>query len=114
DAGFTLYYVGINIGAGAAPLVGMFIAQSESFRHLLQRHGLDPNLCWNLGFAVVALALAYDVVQYVLGYKKLGDAGLHPTVPSDPKRAARDRTVLVAIAVGLVVLVGGALAIDRF
>jgi proton-dependent oligopeptide transporter, POT family len=114
DAGFTIYYMGINIGAFFAPFIGMFIAQSESCRHWLQGHGIDPNLCWNMGFGVVALGMAFGVVQYLVGYKKLGEAGLHPTVPSDPKRAARDRTVLVAIAVGLVVLAGGALAIDKF
>lgn len=114
DAGFTLYYVGINIGAGAAPFIGWLIAQSESFRHMLQRHDLDPNLCWNAGFGVVAVGMAFGVVQYVLGYKKLGDAGLHPTIPSDPKRAARDRHVLVAIVVGLVALAGGALVTNRF
>ncbi|HEX4455453.1 MAG TPA: oligopeptide:H+ symporter [Kofleriaceae bacterium] len=114
DAGFTVYYMGINIGAGAAPLIGMFIAQSENFRHFLQGHGLDPNLCWKIGFALVALGMAFGVVQYVLGSKKLGEAGLHPTIPSDPKRAARDRSVLVAIVVGLFGLVGIAVGINAF
>jgi|HubBroStandDraft_6_1064221.scaffolds.fasta_scaffold94760_3 POT family proton-dependent oligopeptide transporter len=114
DAGFTVYYMGINIGAGAAPLIGIFIAQSEGFRHFLQGHGLDPNLCWNIGFGAVALGMAFGVVQYLVGYKKLGQAGLHPTIPSDPKRAARDRSVLVGIVVGLVGLVGTAIAVDRF
>src|ERR1700733_8318396 len=114
DAGFTVYYMGINIGAGAAPLIGMFVAQSEGFRHFLQGHGIDPNICWKVAFALVALGMAFGVVQYVLGYKKLGEAGLHPTIPTDPKRAARDRSVLVAIVVGLVGLVGLAVAINAF
>ncbi|HEY1550124.1 MAG TPA: peptide MFS transporter, partial [Kofleriaceae bacterium] len=114
DAGFTVYYMGINIGAGIAPLIGMFVAQSESFRHMLQNHGLDPNLCWKFGFGMVAIGMAFGVVQYLLGYKKLGEAGLHPTIPSDPKRAARDRSVLVIIVVGLVGLVGIALGVNAF
>jgi proton-dependent oligopeptide transporter, POT family len=114
DAGFTVYYMGINIGALFAPYIGWLVAQSETFRHMLQRHGLDPNLCWNVAFGLVAIGMAFGVVQYVLGYKKLGEAGLHPTVPSDPKRAARDRSVLVIIAVGIAVLAGGAVLIDRF
>src|SRR6185369_15400014 len=52
DSGYTIYYMGINIGAGLAPLIGMLIAQNLGFRHLLQNHGLDPNLCWKIGFAV--------------------------------------------------------------
>ena len=114
DAGFTIYYMGINIGAFFAPFVGMFIAQSESCRTFLQGHGIDPNLCWKLGFGIVAVGMSFGVVQYLAGYHKLGEAGLHPTIPTDPRRAVRDRVVLVGIGVGLVGLVGGAVAIDRF
>ncbi len=105
DAGFTVYYMGINIGAGAAPLVGMLLAQSHGFRSFLEGHGIDPNLCWKVAFAMPAVGMALGIVQYLLGYRKLGDAGLHPTIPSDPAKAARDRKVLAAIGGGLVGLV---------
>jgi len=105
DAGFTVYYMGINIGAGAAPLVGMLIAQSHGFRSFLEGHGIDPNLCWKFGFAMPAIGMALGIVQYLLGYKKLGEAGLHPTIPSDPVKAARDRKVLMIIGGGLAGLV---------
>lgn len=105
DAGFTVYYMGINIGAGAAPLVGLLIAQSHGFRSMLERNGIDPNLCWKVGFALPAIGMALGIIQYLLGYKKLGDAGLRPTVPADPAKAARDRKVLAAIGGGLVALV---------
>jgi proton-dependent oligopeptide transporter, POT family len=113
DAGFTIYYMGINIGAGVAPLVGMLIAQSHGFRSFLESHGLDPNLCWKIGFAMPAIGMALGLVQYKLGYKRLGEAGLHPTIPSDPKRAARDRTVLAAIVGGLAALVALVVLLDR-
>src|SRR5688572_13706463 len=51
DSGFTIYYMGINIGAGISPFIGMLIAQSPSFRGMLADNGLDPNLCWNIAFA---------------------------------------------------------------
>jgi proton-dependent oligopeptide transporter, POT family len=114
DSGYTIYYMGINIGAGIAPLVGMLIAQSQGFRHLLANHGLDPNLCWRVAFAVPALGMTIGVVQYVLGYRRLGDAGLRPTIPSDPVKAARDRKVLVAIAGGVVGVILVAILVDRF
>jgi POT family proton-dependent oligopeptide transporter len=114
NAGYTIYYMGINIGAGAAPLVGMFIAQSPSFRDMLASHGIDPNMCWKMGFAVPAVGMVFGLVQYFFGYKKLGEAGMHPTVPSDKVKASRDVTVLKTIGASLVVMIGGGIIIDQF
>src|SRR5215470_2521093 len=114
DSGYTIYYMGINIGALLAPFIGMFIAQSQGFRHLLENNGIDPNLCWKIGFAVPALGMTVGLIQYLFGYRELGDAGLHPTVPSEPAKAARDRTVLVVIIAGLIGLLVGGIVIDRY
>ncbi|HEX3761448.1 MAG TPA: peptide MFS transporter [Kofleriaceae bacterium] len=114
DSGFTIYYMGINIGALIAPLIGMVFAQSESFRSFLSSHGLDPNLCWKVAFAMPSLGMAIGLIQYALGYRKLGDAGLRPTVPADPARAARDRRILVGVIGGMVGLVVLGLAIHRY
>jgi proton-dependent oligopeptide transporter, POT family len=101
DAGYTIYYMGINIGAGIAPFVATLIAQSDSFRAFLSRNGWDPNLCWKVGFAIPALGMGLGLIQYLIGYKKMGEAGLHPHVPSDPKRAQRDVNVLMLIVGGI-------------
>jgi POT family proton-dependent oligopeptide transporter len=114
NAGYTIYYMGINIGAGAAPLVGMFIAQNPGFRDMLSSHGIDPNMCWKIGFAIPAVGMVFGLVQYLIGYRKLGEAGMHPTVPADQKRAQRDRTVLITICASLVAIIGGGIVIDQF
>ncbi|MEO8843789.1 MAG: oligopeptide:H+ symporter [Kofleriaceae bacterium] len=114
DAGFTIYYMGINVGATAAPLIGIIFAQSEMFRDFLDGHGIDPNLTWKVAFAVPAVGMALGVVQYLLGSKKLGDAGLHPTIPDDPKKAARDRVIAASIAGGIIAIVLGTVMIDKF
>jgi len=112
DAGYTIYYMGINIGAFFAPFVATLIAQSDDFRGFLADNGFDPNLCWKAGFAVPAIGMVLGLVQYLIGYKKMGDAGLHPTIPSDPKRAARDRVVLIGIVGGLAALIGLGAGLD--
>jgi POT family proton-dependent oligopeptide transporter len=114
DSGFTIYYMGINLGAGLAPLVGMLIAQNQGFRHLLANHGVDPNLCWRIAFAIPAIGMVVGLIQYAFGYRALGDAGLRPTIPGDPVKAARDRKVLGAVAGGLVGLMLLGIAVDRF
>jgi POT family proton-dependent oligopeptide transporter len=113
DAGFTIYYMGINIGAGVAPLVGILFAQSQSFRQLLVGHGIDPNLCWKFGFAVPAIGMVAGVIQYLAGNAKLGDAGLHPTIPDDPIKAGRDRKIVAGIAAGIVGLGLGGVLFDK-
>jgi proton-dependent oligopeptide transporter, POT family len=112
DAGFTIYYMGINIGAGLAPLIGMFIAQSDSFRGFLEGHGIDPNLCWQFGFAAPAIGMVAGLIQYTLGSKSLGETGMKPTVPTDPVRAKRDVTVLWIIGVGIVGIIALGFGLD--
>jgi POT family proton-dependent oligopeptide transporter len=114
DSGFTIYYMGINVGALIAPLIGMLIAQSQGFRHLLSSHGMDPNMCWRLAFAAPAVGMAVGLVQYGFGYRILGDAGLKPTVPADPVKAARDRTLLVAVVGGILAIIVGGVLVDRY
>jgi proton-dependent oligopeptide transporter, POT family len=104
EAGFTIYYMGINIGAFFAPTACGFLAQSETFQHFLADHAINPGYCWNFAFGAVALGMLAGLVQYVLGSARLAGAGEHPTVPSDPAKASRDRRVLGAIIGGLAVI----------
>jgi POT family proton-dependent oligopeptide transporter len=106
DSGFTIYYMGINVGAWIAPLVCGYVAQSESFRGFLLDHGVNPRWCWNFGFAAAAVGMIAGLIQFVFTQHWLGNSGKHPHIPSDPARAAFDRKVLGAIlaALGAVVV----------
>jgi len=114
NAGYTIYYMGINIGAGAAPLIGMFIAQGPGFQKFLANHGINPTLCWKFAFAAPAVGMVFGLIQYLLGYKKMGDAGLQPTIPTDYVKAERDRTVLKAMGASLVALIAGGVLIHTY
>ena len=105
DSGYTIYYMGINVGAWGAPLVCGYFAQADSFRQFLQGHGIDPNWCWHFGFGAAAVGMVAGVIQYLLSQRWLGESGKHPHIPSDPARAAFDRKVLAGIlgALGTVV-----------
>src|SRR5678815_804977 len=50
DAGFSIFYMGINLGAFLAPLLVGFLAQKQSFRTFLSSLGFDPNSAWHWGF----------------------------------------------------------------
>jgi proton-dependent oligopeptide transporter, POT family len=99
DSGFTIFYMGINVGALIGPFVCGTLAQSEGWGN------------WHYGFAAAGVGMLFGVMQFRMTRQYLGTAGLEPYSTGDP---ARDATVrrkgwtavaavlgLLAIAVGL-------------
>lgn len=94
DAGFSIFYMGINLGAFAAPLVCGFLAQNEWFRQQLESWGLDPRHSWHLGFGAAAVGMFLGLLQYVVTGHRLGDAGLAPAPSKGPADTAARRLIL--------------------
>lgn len=87
DAGFSIFYMGINIGAFAAPIICGYIGEQ---------------IDWHLGFGVAGVGMVIGLIQYSLGGRHLGDAGLEPDpVKMSPKQLFRLR---VGLAVGLTII----------
>ncbi|HUG26952.1 MAG TPA: peptide MFS transporter [Gemmatimonadales bacterium] len=108
DAGFSIYYMGINLGAFLAPLVTGWFAQGETWPRVLESMGMSPQSSWHWGFAMAAVGMAAGLVQYVLGAKHLGTAGLHPALGNDPAAAAHERRrawLALGVTVGALALV---------
>ncbi len=59
DAGFSLFYMGINLGALLGPLIAGRLAE-----------GVD----WHLGFACAGVGMVFGLTQYVLGRRDLQPA----------------------------------------
>jgi POT family proton-dependent oligopeptide transporter len=97
DAGYSIYYMGINTGAFLAPLVTGWLAQGEGFKRVLASIGIAPHSSWHWGFGAAAVGMFFGLVQYTLGGKHLAEDGRRPVRPSDPAAAARvDRQVRLA------------------
>ena len=75
DAGFSLFYLGINVGAFIAPLVTGYLAQSEGFRTRLSGWGFDPAHCWHWGFAAAGVGMTLGLLVYVLQGERLAHVG---------------------------------------
>jgi POT family proton-dependent oligopeptide transporter len=86
DAGFSLFYLGINLGALVGPLL----------TGLLQK---DAGFHW--GFGLAALGMAIGLVQYSIGRRSLDGKAREVANPLPP----RHRSAVVAVAVVLVAIV---------
>ncbi|MBN1560203.1 peptide MFS transporter, partial [candidate division KSB1 bacterium] len=60
DAGFTIFYIGINIGAFSAPLLVGYIGEKAS---------------WHLGFALAGIGMLLGQAVYVWGQRYIRDVG---------------------------------------
>ncbi|MBP9946137.1 MAG: peptide MFS transporter, partial [Vicinamibacteria bacterium] len=76
DAGFSIYYMGINIGALIAPLILGFIAQDPAVVNAMGALGLGTVNGWRVAFGLAGLAMVAGLVQYTLRQGILGDVGL--------------------------------------
>lgn len=94
DAGYSIFYMGINIGAFLAPIVCGYLAQSDGFRAHLVGWGIDPNNAWHFGFGAAAVGMAAGIVTFSLMRRFLGEAGRDPA----PPKPVADRKPLPPLA----------------
>jgi len=109
DAGFSIFYMGINLGAFISPFVTGYLAQSDSFKGIIVKMGLNPAHAWHWGFAAAGVGMTLGVIQYVLGAKQLRDAGRKPekTVTATAKGAGGFDVVTIALSIVGAVLGAG-------
>ncbi len=92
DAGFSIFYMGINLGAFIGPLLCGYLGEKVN---------------WHLGFAAAGVGMVFGLIQYRLGYKRLGAGGLRDLKASEKTAASR---ILLAV-LGVAALVVAALAL---
>ncbi len=88
DAGYSIFYMGINLGSFLSPLVCGYLGQRIS---------------WHVGFASAGVGMLFGVVQFALGRRHLGSAGLTPgrsdATPDGIRARRRGRQALTAAGV---------------
>jgi POT family proton-dependent oligopeptide transporter len=91
DAGFSVFYMGINLGAFIGQLITGFLGEK---------------IGWHWGFTAAGIAMILGVVQfYIKAPKTLGDIGKEPTRNPDPAIQARqESTVKILTIIGLIIL----------
>lgn len=87
DAGFSIFYMGINLGAALGPIIA---------------GGLGEDINWRLGFAICGVAMLIGLVQFKMTEHYLGTSGLAPDAPPEQKK----RTWLMVGTVTVLALLG--------
>ncbi len=84
DSGFSIFYMGINIGAFSPLIVGW----------------VGEKVNWRLGFATSAVGMVAGLIQYLITARYLGEAGLHPATSGnlEQDRGQKRNAIVTAVA----------------
>ena len=91
DSGFSIFYMGINVGALISPLICGYVGERIS---------------WRLGFAVAGVGMLAGLIQYALSGKYLGSAGKHPSTVGNPAELRRQRRNGMWAGLGILAVLG--------
>ncbi|MEU2248178.1 oligopeptide:H+ symporter [Streptomyces sp. NPDC019224] len=94
DGGFTLFYIGINLGAFLAPLTIGTIGE---------------NVNWHFGFALAAVGMALGLAQFMLGTRHLSpesDVVATPATEQEKRSVLRKGLIWLIAAVVFYTLLG--------
>jgi proton-dependent oligopeptide transporter, POT family len=78
DAGFSLFYLGVNLGAFIAPIVTGFLAQSDTFKAWLSANGFDPTASWHWGFGAAGVGMLLGIAVFLAQRGRLDEVGDAP------------------------------------
>jgi len=75
DKGFTIFYIGINLGAFLSSLIVGYVGEVMG---------------WHYGFGLAGIGMTLGLIQYVLGQKYLKDVGNYIGASKDEEEIARE------------------------
>lgn len=81
DAGFSLFYAGVNLGALLGGYLCIAIGKGALFQSFI-----PANLVWNVAFGLAAVFMVVSLVTFVWTQKSLGPIGISPLLKFEPKK----------------------------
>ncbi|HEX8708446.1 MAG TPA: peptide MFS transporter [Pyrinomonadaceae bacterium] len=75
DSGFSIFYMGINLGAVLAPLVVGYLAEGIGFKSFLSSMGMNPNTSWHWGFGAAGVGMTLGLIMYMAQGRRLAHVG---------------------------------------
>ncbi len=75
DAGFSIFYMGINMGATMSPIVCGYLAQSDGFKEILAQAGIPAEASWHFGFAAAGVGMCIGLAHLLMQWHLLDKIG---------------------------------------
>ncbi len=102
DAGFSFFYMGVNLGALIGGYICIAVAEGSLWQSLVPEH-----LRWNVGFGFAAVVMIVSLLTFTQTQKSLGPIGLTPLPHLElPQRRTREwLTYLGSLAIVPVIIV---------
>lgn len=102
DAGFSFFYMGVNLGALIGGYICIAVAEGSMWQSLVPEH-----LRWNVGFGFAAVVMIVSLLTFTQTQKTLGPIGLSPLThfTGTRKRNLEILTYLASLAVVPLIIV---------
>jgi len=97
DAGFSLFYAGVNLGALIGGYICIAVANGSLWASLVPAH-----LRWNVAFGFAAVVMIVSLLTFTQTQKSLGDIGLSPL--KDAPSTKRKRLEIVTYIGSLLII----------
>jgi POT family proton-dependent oligopeptide transporter len=102
DAGFSLFYAGVNLGALIGGYICIAVGKSELWASYVPEH-----LRWNVAFGFASVVMGISLLTFIRTQKSLGEIGLSPllNVASTKRRALEWSTYVGSLLIIPVIIV---------
>ena len=97
DAGFSFFYMGVNLGALIGGYICIAVAEGSMWQSLVPEH-----LRWNVGFGFAAVVMIISLLTFTQTQKSLGPIGLSPLVDLEK---SKKKTFEIATYIGSLLIV---------
>jgi POT family proton-dependent oligopeptide transporter len=113
DAGFSFFYMGVNLGALIGGYICIAVAEGSLWQSIVPEH-----LRWNIGFGFAALVMIISLLTFTKTQKSLASIGLSPLAHLEVsrKKLLENITYLGSILVIpiVIIMVGNTVYTDYF
>lgn len=96
DAGFSFFYMGVNLGALIGGYICIAVAEGSLWQSLVPEH-----LRWNVGFGFAAVVMIISLLTFTQTQKSLGPIGLSPleTIEKSKRKLAELSTFIGSLII---------------